>query len=127
MLQGFVPAVVGAAQVLGDMHQGVVGRDVGVYGEQWGMAGVAAAEGALCGVGEGWIRNNLFHCSKLSRLYCNHPFPREGWQLYAGWKTGERQPGRPYGLPRTTAIEDSTSDRDGFPHPIAEPTATRLA
>ena len=29
---------------------------------------------------------------------------RLGWQLYAGWRTEEKEPGRPEGLPRTAAI-----------------------
>ncbi len=28
-----------------------------------------------------------------------------GWQLYAGWRTGIGEPGRPEGLPRTATIK----------------------
>ncbi|CAO3306395.1 hypothetical protein METHP15_270059 [Pseudomonas sp. P15-2025] len=73
MLQGFVATVIGTAQVLGDMHQGIVGGNAGVYGEQWGMAGIAAAERALCGVGEGWIGDDSFHGNSFSRIELQPP------------------------------------------------------
>ncbi|MDH2014776.1 hypothetical protein N5J66_12465, partial [Pseudomonas juntendi] len=72
VLQRFVATAVSAPQVLGDMHQGVMGADARVYGEQVWVASIAAVEGALGCVG----------------LNCNDPFPRRRPKLYAGWKTG---------------------------------------
>lgn len=61
VIQGFVAGFIAAAQVQGYMNQGVFGRDIGVYGEEVVMAGVAAAKCVGGGAGEGWIGDNLLH------------------------------------------------------------------
>lgn len=109
MVKGLDAGVIGTAQVERDVYQGIVGFDVGVYGEERWVAGIAAAEGVGGGVWEGGSGTIFLVMATSTRVGLTpRPLPHE-WvaAVHGVVNRGGTRPGRLESLPRTAAIDDS--------------------